>query len=130
MQDAMMIFDPEVGSKRPYPSLARHYREEYPGAKWYYDPWTGRARHPSDIESDPDGRLLVPSPFIDWDAVHSDYKWLAMDKHGDWYLYQSRPEVVGMQWIDTLGSMVPARAFKSFRPVENCDWKRAYLRPE
>ena len=47
-----MIFDPQDGNLKPYPSHAEQYRNYHGKAAWLINPWTGTKRHPSDIGTD------------------------------------------------------------------------------
>lgn len=59
-QSTLMKFDPAFGTDHPYPSEARQYRQYHGDVAWLYNPWTGIARHPLDIGSDPTGLLILP----------------------------------------------------------------------
>ncbi|WP_088158138.1 hypothetical protein [Achromobacter xylosoxidans] len=60
MQETPVKFNPFTGR---YASVrgrsARLWRDMLPSLTWLYNPWTGAARHPADVESDPTGLLLV-----------------------------------------------------------------------
>lgn len=59
-QDAILLFDPATGKKRPYPSHAGQYRKFYGDVAWLFNPWTRERRDPRDIASDVMGWLIVP----------------------------------------------------------------------
>lgn len=50
-----MKFDPWTCKEKPYPSLAKHYRDYHGGYAWLYNPWNGIKRYPLDVGSDPQG---------------------------------------------------------------------------
>lgn len=58
---ALMRFDPAYGTKDPYPSEAKQYREWHGGIAWIFNPYTGDRRHPLDIGSDVTGILCLPN---------------------------------------------------------------------
>lgn len=41
-------------------TLATFFRDAAPVTRWDYNPWTGARRHDRDIESDPQGLLILP----------------------------------------------------------------------
>jgi|GEM_PF-1886712 len=55
----LMVFDPKDGMREVYPSEARQYREWHGKVAWLYNPFTGDARTPQDIGTDPFGMLIV-----------------------------------------------------------------------
>jgi len=55
----LMVFDPKDGMREVYPSEARQYREWHGMVAWLYNPFTGDARSPQDIGTDPFGLLIV-----------------------------------------------------------------------
>jgi hypothetical protein len=56
-----MRFDPQYRTPNPYPSHAAQYRKWHGLTAWLYNPWTGDKRLPTDIGSDVQGFLIVPS---------------------------------------------------------------------
>lgn len=41
------------------PVTADAYRKSHPENIWYYNPWTGQPRDPRDVETDPQGLMIV-----------------------------------------------------------------------
>jgi len=58
MQDKLMKFDPTNGSRIPYPSQARQFREYHGEVAWLFNPWSGHQRTSMDIGSDTFGHLI------------------------------------------------------------------------
>jgi hypothetical protein len=57
------MFDPQNGSRYPFPSSAEHYRRFHGEVAWLYNPWSGVKRHPKDIATDLQG-LLIREPAV------------------------------------------------------------------
>lgn len=55
-----LIYNPSSGAKLRRPILAAEYREMNPRLKWFYNPWTGKARVSELIELDHTGVTLTP----------------------------------------------------------------------
>lgn len=55
----IMRFDPQNGTKRPYPSQAAQYRIWHGQTAWLYNPFDGSKRHATDIGSDVQGYGVV-----------------------------------------------------------------------
>jgi len=58
-QDALMLYCPETGLPKPYPSHTRQWRKYHGPTAWLYNPWTGASRDARDIGSDVFGHLIV-----------------------------------------------------------------------
>lgn len=63
----------------------------------------------------------VTKPNINWDHVHTDYKWMATDKSGETHLFIDEPEPYDDTWTAYERSAL-ADSHLSFEPG-NCDWK-------
>lgn len=59
-QHPLMIFDPQTGESRPYPSEAQQYRIRHGNTAWLFNPWSGNRRLAADVGSDPQGFLILP----------------------------------------------------------------------
>lgn len=67
-QQLKMLFCPLSGEPGPVPDSANAWRKQH-RLVWLYNPWTGAARAPLEVEQDEEGGLLVPpdeEPF-EWD---------------------------------------------------------------
>jgi hypothetical protein len=60
-QEALMRFCPARNTEKPYPSHAGQWRSYHGAVAWLHNPWTGTARDPRDIGSDPFGLLIAPN---------------------------------------------------------------------
>lgn len=64
-----MVFDPVTGNKflREFvgPVSTDRYRAFCGPVAWLYNPWTGKARDPRDIGTDPLGSLMVPPQAVE-----------------------------------------------------------------
>jgi len=58
-QKALMRYDPRDGSPKPYPSHAKQFRKWHGRDAWLYNPWTGEARHYSNIGTDVTGVAIA-----------------------------------------------------------------------
>lgn len=62
-QSTPMVYSPLTGHRFPAgnpPVTSRNYREESPKTMWIFNPWTGALRTKIYIDSDPQGRLIIP----------------------------------------------------------------------
>lgn len=59
-QRSLFIIDPETGNGIPLSKTASIYRKLKPQAIWNFNPWACNRRDPRDIETDPQGLLIVP----------------------------------------------------------------------
>ncbi len=59
-QHTLMLFDPQTGEPKPYPSEAAQYRVWHGLTAWLYNPWTGSVRNAQDVGSDVQGLLIQP----------------------------------------------------------------------
>lgn len=59
-QTPFFKFDPRTGMKVDQPIRAQEFRDYHGRDAWLFNPWTGTARHVSDIGSDVLGHLIVP----------------------------------------------------------------------
>lgn len=66
--------------------------------------------------------LAVTKPSINWDHVHPDYKYLAIDKNSKPFLYREKPRLKGACFVAPLYYTAYAMAFASYQPG-TCDWK-------
>lgn len=58
-QEQLMIYDPGFGNEKPWPSHAGQWRKWNGRCAWVFNPWTGVARYPQDIGTDPFGELIL-----------------------------------------------------------------------
>jgi len=56
--ERLMEFDPQDGSKKPYPSHAEQYRKYHGETAFLFNPFTGKRRDPRDVGSDVFGHLI------------------------------------------------------------------------
>ena len=71
----------------------------------------------------------VTKPTINWDHVHSRFKWVAQDSDGGW-LYEEEPIETIDGWKCAKGDCTPAEGFISLT-LGTCDWKDSLVaRPE
>ena len=63
----------------------------------------------------------VTKPSIDWNHVSEDFKYLAMDADGKFYIYTDKPLQGNQRWTTNL-PCTPAIHFASFTPG-TCDWR-------
>ena len=72
----------------------------------------------------------VTKPSIDWNHVHSRFKWVAQDSDGGCWLYEEEPIETIDGWKCTKGDCTPAEGFISLT-LGTCDWKDSLVvRPE
>lgn len=63
-----------------------------------------------------------------WAVLKPEWRWLAMDKGGAWYLYKSRPKPDGDVWV--LGGLGPIVDTLTM-PTPDCPWDETLTeRPE
>lgn len=64
----------------------------------------------------------LSKPYINWDHVHPDYKWMMTDCDGTCYLFETKPthKATGVVWMG--GKMADADSHLSFI-AGRCDWK-------
>lgn len=76
-------------------------------------------------------RVKVTKPSIDWSHVVPEYRWLAVNQHGEPLLYADKPVQEEDYWNNnSCGDIAEARAFTSFESG-TCDWKDSLVqRPE
>lgn len=73
-----------------------------------------------------------PKPSINWDHLHPDFKWLAVDRSGYAYLYTNKPrqDKLAVSWVDG-GRFSEASAFLSLSVPEGVNWEESLVeRPE
>ena len=74
-----------------------------------------------------------PANTIDWSLIHPDFKYLAMDRDIDWYLFKELPSITnGKNWQDRDLSHVSLKltTFTFFKP-NPVDWKDSLItRPD
>lgn len=73
-------------------------------------------------------KRIIEYPSINWEHVHKDYNYLAIDKNGLAYLYSHKPINNSYSWI-FLGITVKtakAKNFASFKPG-NCEWQESLI---
>ena len=58
MQESLMIFSPDTGDSKPYPSHAKQWRKYHGQVAWLVNPWSGHKRDARDIGSDTFGHLI------------------------------------------------------------------------
>jgi hypothetical protein len=58
-KNAVMLYDPQMGARHPYPSHAAQYREWHNNPAWLYNPWTGVQRKLRHIAVDPEGHHIT-----------------------------------------------------------------------
>lgn len=56
----LMLYDPIRGTPKPYPSEANQFRWYSKNEAWYFDPYTGYNREPSEVMNDPLGLQIQP----------------------------------------------------------------------
>lgn len=57
-QEALMLYDPATGDKKPYPSHAKQWREYHGKTAWLFNPFSGKRRDAKDIGTDVFGELI------------------------------------------------------------------------
>lgn len=63
-----------------------------------------------------------------WAALKPEFKWVAMDKDGTWYLYRDQPKPDRDVWV--LGGLGPAIDILTM-PTPDCPWHETLtMRPE
>ena len=75
----------------------------------------------------------VVKPSIDWSHVSPKYKYLAMDRGGDVYLYTHQPvrDAVDKMWTCIGGGWVSAENFASLEVSHEVEWEKSVVeRPE
>ena len=65
-------------------------------------------------------------PSINWSHVSKDFRYLAMDEDGEFYLYSDKPLQGNQQWVSNL-TYTPAIHFSSFTPG-TCDWEDSLVK--
>ena len=68
----------------------------------------------------------VTKPSIDWSHVNENFKWLAMDADGTFYIYTDKPLQGNRHWTTNL-TCTPAVRFASFTPG-TCDWRDSLVK--
>jgi hypothetical protein len=72
----------------------------------------------------------LTKPFINWEHVHSDFKWMATDEDNQTYLYTVCPYLDEYLWDFVGGQCLGADYFASFVPG-TCNWEDSLVeRPE
>lgn len=71
----------------------------------------------------------VVKPSIDWSHVSPKYKYLAMDRNGDVYLYTNKPvcDVECGEWDSSGGGLTDAASFTSFEAPEDVEWSESLV---
>lgn len=59
-QQSLMLFAPDTGEPRPYPSQANQWRIYHGNTAWLWNPWTGALRNAKDVGTDCFGYAVVP----------------------------------------------------------------------
>ena len=66
-------------------------------------------------------------PSIDWDHVHSKFKYLAQDADGSAWLYAEKPQINhSSHWSGVLGGHAKAESHATYDPG-TCDWKDSLI---
>ena len=74
--------------------------------------------------------VQLTKPFINWEHVHPDFKWMATDEDNHTYLYTVCPYLDENIWDFLGGQCVGADYFASFVPG-TCNWDNSLVeRPE
>ena len=76
-------------------------------------------------------RIKETKPSIDWSHIATEYRWLAMDKCGEAYVYDRKPSLVEVwnAW-DVSGQYHNVGVLVSYK-AGTCDWKNSLVeRPE
>lgn len=91
---------------------------------WVYPSWLGDNTYrvkPQPLTQPLTKPLTKPS--IDWSHVAPEYKWLAMIRTGEGFLFTCKPRITNSwQWGGCDGKLGRACAFASYRPG-TCDWR-------
>lgn len=72
-------------------------------------------------------RIALTKPSINWDHVHPDYVWLAMDKNEKGYLYIDEPEDGDNSWVTSTDEYAAASSHISYKQG-TCDWRNSKVR--
>lgn len=72
-------------------------------------------------------RIKPVQPSIDWDHVHPDYKYLAIDNNGASHLFRYKPAINNRSYWQAkngiyMDNEIDATLFTSFK-AGTCDWK-------
>lgn len=69
----------------------------------------------------------VTKPSINWDHVHSKFKYLAQDADGSAWLYAEKPQINhSSHWSGVLGGHAKAESHATYDPG-TCDWKDSLI---
>jgi hypothetical protein len=69
MQTIPLVYSPRDGRKLLTDDItARDYRNHFPFAVWFVNPWTGVKRDMKDVETDQDGRRILAAEMTHGEA--------------------------------------------------------------
>ena len=69
----------------------------------------------------------VTKPSINWDYVHSKFKYLAQDADGSAWLYAEKPQInLSSHWSVVLSDHTNAESHATYDPG-TCDWKDSLI---
>ena len=68
----------------------------------------------------------VVKPFINWEHVRDEYKFLAQDENGNAWLYWEKPLTGDGRWLTTRGECSEADSYASYTPG-TVDWKDSLI---
>ena len=89
----------------------------------YFDEHSIPALYPYPVEI----TKKVTKPSINWDHVHSKFKYLAQDADGSAWFYAEKPQINhSSHWSAVLGDHTKAESHATYDPG-TCDWKDSLI---